>query len=69
MSALNRHILQSQPSAARRWEAAAVWLFRSATYVILLCGALVFGTIVFKGSKTVFHHGAFYQCRIFYGSA
>ena len=54
MSALNRHILQSQPSAARRWEAAAVWLFRSATYVILLCGALVFGTIVFKGSKTVF---------------
>ena len=54
MSATPRHEFQSQPNAARRWETLALWLFRSATYVILICGALVFGNIVFKGSQTVF---------------
>ena len=54
MSPSTRHEFQSPPSAARRWESAALWLFRIATYVILICGAGVFGNIVVKGSKTVF---------------
>jgi phosphate transport system permease protein len=58
MSAPSRHVFQSQPSAGRRWENAVLWLFRSATYLVLLCGALVFGNIVFKGSQTVFQTSA-----------
>ncbi len=54
MSASTRHIFQTQPSAARSREAGVVWLFRFATYLVLVCGALVFGNIVFKGSQTVF---------------
>ena len=54
MSPSTRHEFQSPPSAARRWESTALWLFRIATYVILICGAGVFGNIVVKGSKTVF---------------
>ena len=54
MNAPDRHVFQAQPSNARRWEAAAVLVFRCATYTILLCGAFVFGKIVFKGSQTVF---------------
>ena len=54
MSAPDRHVFQAQASNARRWEAAAVWVFRCATYTVLLCGALVFGKIVFQGSQTVF---------------
>jgi phosphate transport system permease protein len=54
MSASTRHIFQTQPSAARSREAGMVWLFRLATYLVLVCGALVFGNIVFKGSQTVF---------------
>lgn len=54
MSAPSLHIFQTQPSAARSREAGMVWLFRCATYLVLLCGALVFGNIVFKGSQTVF---------------
>ncbi|MEI8090168.1 MAG: phosphate ABC transporter permease PstA [Opitutaceae bacterium] len=54
MSPSTRHEFQSRPSAARRWESALLWLFRTATYVILICGVLVFGNIVLKGSKTVF---------------
>ena len=48
------HVFQSQPSAARRREGLIFFLFRAATYFVLLCGALVFGTIVFKGAGTVF---------------
>ncbi|MBC7367917.1 MAG: phosphate ABC transporter permease PstA [Undibacterium sp.] len=54
MSAPTRHVFRSRPSAARRWETGALWVFRSSTYLVLLCGALVFGHIVFKGSHTVF---------------
>lgn len=54
MSPSTRHEFQSRPSAARSWESASIWLFRIATYVILICGAGVFGNIVLKGSKTVF---------------
>jgi phosphate transport system permease protein len=54
MSASNRHIFQTPPSAAHTRETGVLWLFRCATYLVLLCGALVFGNIVFKGAQTVF---------------
>lgn len=44
----------SKPGAPRRMEQSCFWLFRGATYFILLCGALVFGNIFYKGGKTVF---------------
>ena len=46
--------MQTQPGPARFWERTVFWGFRAATYLVLLCGALVFGTIVWQGSKTVF---------------
>ncbi len=36
-------------------ETMVIWGFRKATYFILICAALIFGTIVWKGSQTVFH--------------
>jgi phosphate transport system permease protein len=39
---------------ARRAEGATFWVFRAATYFILLCGAVVFLDIVAKGGRTVF---------------
>ena len=50
----DRHVFQAQLTASRRREGFIFFLFRSATYFVLLCGALVFGTIVFKGAGTVF---------------
>jgi phosphate transport system permease protein len=41
-------------SARRSLEKAGVGLFRAATYLIVLCGALVIGNITWKGSHTVF---------------
>jgi phosphate transport system permease protein len=35
-------------------EGATFWLFRFATYLILLCGAVVFADIFVKGGRTVF---------------
>ena len=49
-----QHVFQAQPTAARRREGLIFLLFGGATYFVLLCGALVFGTIVFKGAGTVF---------------
>src|SRR5471032_1002868 len=49
-----KHLFQSQPNVARRWERTTFWLFRGATYFVLLCGAWIFATIVFKGAGTVF---------------
>ena len=46
--------IQTQPGPARFWERTVFWGLRAATYLVLLCGALVFGTIVWQGSKTVF---------------
>lgn len=48
------HIFQTRITLAHRWERMVFWLFRSATYLVLLCGAAVFFTIVAKGSRTVF---------------
>ena len=47
------HIFQSQPNAARRFERATFWLFRAATYLVLVCGLSVFATIVFKGAGSL----------------
>ncbi len=44
----------AKPSPVRSWEKFFFWVFRFATYFILLCGAVVFGNIIFKGSQTVF---------------
>lgn len=50
----SRHIFQTQMTSARRYERVVFWLFRSATYFVLLCGAVVFLNIFVKGSRTVF---------------
>jgi phosphate transport system permease protein len=46
--------IQTRPGPARFWERTVFWGFRMVTYLVLLCGAIVFGTIVWNGSKTVF---------------
>jgi phosphate transport system permease protein len=43
----------ARPNLARRTEKVVLNLFRGATYLILLCGLLVFGNIVWQGSKTL----------------
>jgi phosphate transport system permease protein len=43
-----------RPSRARAWETSTVWLFRAATYLVLLAGAAVLFNIVAKGSSAVF---------------
>ncbi len=43
-----------QPSSARSAERLAFGLFRAATYFILVCATIIFGTIFWKGGKTVF---------------
>jgi len=48
------HFLRRQPTVAHRWEQSVCWLFRGATYAVLLCGAVIFGNIFWKGGKTVF---------------
>ncbi|MFT3782237.1 MAG: phosphate ABC transporter permease PstA [Nibricoccus sp.] len=44
----------SKPTSIRKWEKFFFWGFRSATYFVVFCGAVVLGNIVFKGSQTVF---------------
>ena len=48
------HLFSPRHNVARRAESAMFWLFRAATYFILLCGAVVFLDIVVKGGRTVF---------------
>lgn len=48
------HLFTRRVNATARWEGTAFWIFRAATYLILLCGLGIFGTIVVKGSATVF---------------
>lgn len=54
----NRHIFAAKPNAAQRAEHGVFWLFRVATYVILLSGASIFATIIWKGGGTVFQTSA-----------
>ncbi len=44
----------AKPSLGRTWEKITFWIFRLATYFVLLCGVFVFGDIFIKGSRTVF---------------
>jgi phosphate transport system permease protein len=48
------HVFRPRFNAARRAEGAVFWVFRAATYIILICGAAVFFDIVVKGGRTVF---------------
>ncbi len=48
------HVFRSRPGAVRRGERMIFWLFRFATYFVLLCGAAVFFNIFAKGAGTVF---------------
>jgi phosphate transport system permease protein len=48
------HIFRTPAGGARRGERLVFWLFRGATYFVLLCGAVVLLNIVVKGSRTVF---------------
>jgi phosphate transport system permease protein len=48
------HPFAARPNLGRRLEKSTFWVFRVATYFILLCGFLVFGDIFVKGSRTVF---------------
>ena len=47
------HIFRAA-SGARRGERVVFWLFRAATWFVLICGAAVFLNIFVKGSRTVF---------------
>jgi phosphate transport system permease protein len=48
------HLFRPRHNTARRAEKAIFWVFRAATYFILLCGAIVFLDIFVKGGRTVF---------------
>lgn len=54
MSTYVHNPYEAKSSAIRGWENFFFGVFRGATYFVLLCGAAVFGHIVFKGSQTVF---------------
>lgn len=43
-----------KPSKAKSTEKYAFWLFRLGTYLIILCASVIFLTIFYKGSQTVF---------------
>ena len=42
-----------RPGGARRAETAVAWVFRVATYLVLVCGLFIFANIVWKGAPTV----------------
>ncbi len=48
------HPFAHKPSRRRLLERCTFGVFRLATYFVLLCGLLVFGDIIVKGSRTVF---------------
>ncbi len=48
------HPFSARPGLGRTLEKTTFGVFRLATYFVLLCGVLVFGDIVIKGSRTVF---------------
>ncbi len=54
MSAPVANVFALRPTPARLWEARIFWVFRLATYAVLLCGAYVLGDIMLKGSAVVF---------------
>jgi phosphate transport system permease protein len=53
-TARTRHIFSASADTVHRTERLVFWLFRLATYFVLVCGAAIFFHIVFKGAQTVF---------------
>jgi phosphate transport system permease protein len=53
-AAPDHHVFRRRSPTARRQELALGWLLRSATYLVLLCGALVLGNIAWHGASAVF---------------
>ncbi|HTJ79412.1 MAG TPA: phosphate ABC transporter permease PstA [Rariglobus sp.] len=49
------NIFAAKPTKGRAFEKQVFWVFRLATYVVLLCGAFIFGDIILKGTGTVVH--------------
>lgn len=47
-------VFHARPSKARQTEKIVFWLFRLGTYFIVCCASLIFLTIIYKGSQTVF---------------
>lgn len=52
------HVFQRRAGARHYREKATLWLFRAVTYLILLCGGSVLGTIMVKGAPTLFQKEA-----------
>jgi phosphate transport system permease protein len=52
------HPFQSKPTTSARLQVGAFWVLRLATYLVLICGAAILGTIAVKGSRTVFRSTA-----------
>lgn len=48
------HVFSSRGGSGRVLESGFAWMFRLATYAVLLAGAVIFGDILIKGAKTVF---------------
>jgi phosphate transport system permease protein len=48
------HVFHRRSTVIRRQEAFLAWVLRSATYLVLLSGALLLGNIIWRGSQTVF---------------
>lgn len=46
--------LFGKPTKAKSIERVVFWMFRLATYFVLLCAAVIFVDIFYKGGKTVF---------------
>lgn len=53
MTQSSEHSFASRPSRGRSIEKGTFWVFRIATYIILIAGLAVFGDIVIKGMPTV----------------
>jgi phosphate transport system permease protein len=45
---------ETKKSTRRTMEKGTLWIFRIATYFIIMCGALIVGDIAFKGSRMLF---------------
>jgi phosphate transport system permease protein len=54
MSAPSSSSLYHRPTAAKRVESSMFWLLRGCTYFILLCAAVIFIDIGWKGGKVIF---------------
>ncbi|MES2692648.1 MAG: phosphate ABC transporter permease PstA [Verrucomicrobiota bacterium] len=50
----SRHLFTARAGGVHGTQSVAFWVFRLATYFVLLCGAAIFFHIFFKGARTVF---------------